>query len=275
MKHLARLKRLAPMKRSLLLLAAGLSFSTVACAFPAAVVRVEPESAEVVWRSGRGISEHEEPGLRLAAAYDHEDLALASHGLLAFRVEVQNTGATRLEVDPAEMTYTTCRSDTDCLAERPVANPEDALSALDLAQTNEQAAATNAAGLGAALLLLDVTASVGAVASGKYHHANELAVSGAIAGSNAEARVAEHENNVSIIDSARQSWAAVALRRTTLFPGQGLAGMVYVPVEEQSSHVWLRVRVAGRGTWFKYRQTVIAPPASSASASASRRAGYD
>jgi hypothetical protein len=53
---------------------------------------------------------------------------------------------------------------------------------------------------------------------------------------------------------------AAALRRTTLFPGQGLAGLVYVPVDETTTTLWLCMKAHDRSVWFPFQQTVMARP---------------
>jgi hypothetical protein len=59
------------------------------------------------------------------------------------------------------------------------------------------------------------------------------------------------------IASERDRWAVAALRRTTLFPGQSLAGFVYVPLVTDARYLWLDVAIGKSDFWFAFDQAVI------------------
>jgi hypothetical protein len=216
----------------------------------------------VVWNAGRAIVRRDLPDYRLAVAFDHQ-----ADNKLALRLEVQNTGTAPLDVDPARLAFRVCRAPTSCSPTYGILDPEKAILALDQARASERASAANAAAFGTVLLLLDTTAAVAATASGKPHEGAALANDGAGVAANTEAHVQHHENNVALIEAEKANWSAVALRHTTVFPGQALAGLIYLPIETTSSRVWLRVNVGaaqGGEVWFPFRQEVIGPPPASA-----------
>ena len=68
----------------------------------------------------------------------------------------------------------------------------------------------------------------------------------AAAGNSAQASLAAQQ----------QIWSDQALRRNTLFPGQGTSGLVYLPINYQARYVWLQITVAGRLFPFHFVQVV-------------------
>ena len=51
-------------------------------------------------------------------------------------------------------------------------------------------------------------------------------------------------------------WANVALRRSTVAPGHGVAGLVYLPIDLKARYLWIHVRAGGQTFPFGFRQTV-------------------
>jgi hypothetical protein len=62
------------------------------------------------------------------------------------------------------------------------------------------------------------------------------------------------------LEIERQNVAAHALRLTTLGPGQGTAGLVYLPANYHASAVRLFIDVGGQHFRFPFRQTVYGQP---------------
>jgi hypothetical protein len=98
------------------------------CATPAAVVRLYPRGDEFVWVSG------------LVAAFDHQDPQM-----LGLRVEVENDSGQAVEIDPDDMTFTTCTGPSikSCAPGRGVIDPERMINRLDARRSREAADATN------------------------------------------------------------------------------------------------------------------------------------
>jgi hypothetical protein len=249
-----RVQRLGP---TLILLA----LSTFGCFAPSPVVRLHPRNEQVVWHSGRAIVARETPGYRVAVAFDH-----LAEGSAAMRLEVVNSGSARFDVDPARMQYSTCTSPTICGLRRPVIDPEERLIALDESASEERASQANDAALGGTLMLLNVTASAAALAAGKPKEANRMLDDGARIGAQTSADIERSEHREAVLEAARIDWSASALRRTTLFPGQSVAGFVYLPVDTRASIVWLGVELAGQDIWFTFDQVQVStgPPPRSA-----------
>jgi hypothetical protein len=242
-----------PVKPTLPILLLSLAAACAGCFVPSAVVRLYPDDPGAVWRDGRGIINRQSPDCRMAVAFDH-----LADDKIVLRLEAQNMGARPLDLDPLQLAFTTCTGPHVCAPPRRVLDPEAALIALDQAQARERASQENAAVVGGALLLLDTAAAVSSVASGKPGHAAAFMEQGAATVALTSAASNGAQANIDRMQIEKQNWAAVALRRTTLFPGQGLAGFVYLPIDPAADKVWLRVHLVGLDeVWFPFKQVVI------------------
>jgi hypothetical protein len=61
-----------------------------------------------------------------------------------------------------------------------------------------------------------------------------------------------------------------------VFPGQGVAGFVYLPIDPGAAAVWLGLRIHGLKVWFAFNQVVVsATPAHTRSQWAEERRDSD
>jgi hypothetical protein len=221
------------------------------CVTPAPLVRLTPNSPAIFWVSGRATVAHEEGGVRVAVAFEHQN------GMtLGLRVEVQNGTAGQLDVDPHEFTFTACgTAGVDaCAPTRRVIDPEQVLAALDERQSHEEAAATGSQTLLGALVILSAVADIATVASGHadLHTGQNTAATAGLMASDAAAR----ESSLSAISTEQVIWTNEALRRSTLIAGRGVGGRIYLPIYLDAQFVWLHVRTGGRVFSFPFRQVV-------------------
>ena len=219
------------------------------CATPLPVVRLMPQDKNVTWVAGLAMSERSEGGVRAAAGFERQD----GHGI-GFRVEVRNEGAAPLVIDPRDMVFVTCTSQTVCSGRDTVVDPEAMLLALDEARSHEQAQGQTLAAADTALLFLAITADVAAISKGHYRHAGE---STAWAGTNLAATAAASAQRIANLDAAKEAWASSTLRRTTLLPGGAAEGLVYIPLKEEAHYVWLDVRAGAHEFWFSFEQAIV------------------
>jgi hypothetical protein len=220
---------------------------------PQPVVRLTPVGENIAWIAGRGVVVAKAAdGVRPAAAFDHQDGETA-----AFRVEIENDSAARMDVDPKDMQFTTCVTAPHCRPRARVIDPERILLALDQERASETASATNAAVAGTALLLLRVTGDVAGAASGHDRNAGQAT---AAAADGLEGTMGASQQRLADLDAQRLTWSSSTLRRTTLLPGQGVAGWVFVPLVLEDREVWLDVWVNGHDFWFRFQQTIYKPP---------------
>ncbi|HEY0710058.1 MAG TPA: hypothetical protein VGG33_24820 [Polyangia bacterium] len=166
-------------------------------------------------------------------------------------------------VTPEDVTFEACFDDAaqKCLPATKVIDPEKTLEALNEQQSIDEAAAANDAVFHTTLTLLSVAGDVAAVSSGRVDSANGLGTM-AIAASGHD-RAEAHAQGRARQLSTRDLWSNVALRRNTLAPGRGVAGLVFIPVNLRARSIVMRVR-AGKETFrFEFQQYVKtpAPPA--------------
>jgi hypothetical protein len=219
----------------------------VACATPGPIVRLQPRNDDdVIWVAGRAVLAAEKDGVRVAAAFDEQ-----VQGAVGFRVEVENQTDAPVDVTPRRMIFVSCRDESHCSDWRRVIDPEKILEGLDAQRAREQAEASNDATLGATLMFLSVTSDVAGLAS-HDRHATCATCSAAAA---SDAAASRHADAINGIENERDLWSTAALRRTTLMPGRGLAGQVYIPVDPDARLVWLEVQIGGRRFPFWFRQT--------------------
>ena len=222
------------------------------CATPAPIVRLTPQSPNVVWVSGRMAVEREHAGVRVATAFERQD-----GGNHAVHVEIENQGDQPIEVGPEDIWFAPCAGTqlASCAPSRGVINPEQALIALDVRESKERADAVNNQAAMTPFLILSAVGDVAQVASG---HANASTGAGtAVIAASMDADQAQHETAALNIAAQREVWSNVALRRTTLFPGRGVTGNVFFPVDLQREFVILCIRAHGEIFSFWFRQTVI------------------
>jgi len=231
--------------------------AVLGCATPGPLVRLDPTSPAVFWVSGRATVAGEEGGVKVAAAFEHQD-----GETLGLRVEVQNGSEGPIDVDPRDVSFTTCATAAlaSCATAARAIDPEQMLAALKQRQSREQADAANSQALLGALVILSAVADVATVASGhaNHHTGNATFATAVVMENDAAAR------NTSLASLAVQQsiWTNEALRRSTLVPGAGAAGRIYVPIDLAAQFVWLHVRSGGHVFSFQFRQTVtrVDPP---------------
>lgn len=231
------------------LMALGL---VAACATASPVVRLQPQGTDVVWVAGRAVLASARDGIRVAAAFDHQD-----GQAIAFRVEIANDTAERFDVDPKDMHFAACSAEPSCAGKRKVMDPEQKLLALDHARSQEEANAQNLLVASTSLVLLSVASDAAAMSRGSQHRPGDRALLASLSVDNSAAR---SERAVGNINTDRVVWAMSAFRRTTLLPGQGAAGLVYVPLKPGAKYVRLELNVRGQDFVFPFEQTVTTPP---------------
>ena len=221
------------------------------CATAPPIVHLYPTSPTVVWSSGRAAVTREEAGVRVAVAFDHQD-----GPNLGLRVEVSNQTAGQLDVDPQSFTFTTCQAAalSSCTPTRRVIDPETTLAALEVRQARERAAAANSQAMLGTLVILSAVSDVASVASG--HPSATTGVGTAAAAGLAQGDAAQRDSTLASIAVQQRIWSDEALRRNTLFPGQGTAGQVYAPIDLDAQMVWIHVKVGPHVFSIPFRQVV-------------------
>lgn len=229
----------------------------VGCATPIPVVRLSLDNPGGIWVAGRETAVNDVAGVRVAAAFER-----GTEGVITFRVEVQNDSEQAVEVSPSQIWFTRCRGPVGLVCDSPVyvRDPERALASIDRDAAVARADAINSEGLTSGLLLLSAVADVASLAAGDHSARSSSADTLALA----HAEKANHELLASSIESTRQMWADVALRRTTVTPGHGAGGLVFMPADTEATFVRLTVAIGDRRFESVWEQRVLGgwmPPA--------------
>jgi hypothetical protein len=225
--------------------------AAASCATPRPLVRLDPSSEDVIWVAGRAALVDEEDGVQVAVAFDHQ------YGRrLGLRVEVENRTNERIDVDPSTFKFTDCPSMAieSCRRSRHVIDPERMLVELDARESREEADAANSQAFLGTVVILNAVGDVASAASSHGHRSNGADTANAIAAMESDA--AARNNELASVGAQQEIWANEALRRNTLFPGQGTAGRVYIPIDRSAQLVYLYVKAGGHTFPFAFQQTV-------------------
>ncbi|MGE0868627.1 MAG: hypothetical protein AB7P03_08695 [Kofleriaceae bacterium] len=250
------------MPSKLILIACKVALATsvvfvTGCFAPQAVVRWHPDDPAAVWRDGRGIMTRNTPDARIAVAFESLE-----EGRVAVVTEVENTSSKTLDVDPRNMSYAMCTEQRNCFVSAPVIDPERSLVAMDVARSQERADQKNTEALGTTVAVLQTAGAVAATVSGDLQEGAEMASDAADTAQRTDDSSARSEEAIATIEVAKRELVRVALRRTTLFPGERVSGLVFIPVDDRADSIWLRVRIGTTTVAFPFRQQVFSaePP---------------
>jgi hypothetical protein len=211
------------------------------CVTPGPLVRLAPRDPGMVWAAGRAVVSKEDTGVRITVAFEHQ-----ADDVIALEVEVENDTKERFDVSPGDVTYATCSNGTvqSCAPAGRVIDPEQVLDTLEAVHAVHVATVNAAASGGTYPRNIVGTAPAGT--------ATAPAASASLAPTAADTAYETYRRGR--VDEARMTWAD-AFRRTTLLPGQGYGGPVYIPVVPTAKVVWLQVAVGARKFLFSFTQT--------------------
>lgn len=227
------------------------------CVAPEPVLRLTPLAQNVLWIGGMAAVIQEGSSARVAAAFVRQQ-----GDLVSFRVEVENTANTPILVGPSNFYYATCTRSADnrnrqCGPARWAVNPEKVLLDLDIARSRQKASSMNGEALMAPLLFLSLGAAL--VGTGSHdHRATSLALhSAALAGNALDASQLEDNQQASTYEMERANWETASLRKTTLLPGNRVAGLVYVARDVAANEVSLQMQLGDEVLTFRFSQFAI------------------
>jgi hypothetical protein len=229
----------------------------IGCATPEAVLRLTPAMDNLVWVGGNAVASRQGKNARVAAAYINDQ-----NGMLGFRVEIENNSTAPLLIEPAHFSYATCRQAatpeaTTCNGHTPVIDPEQALLALDSRRSLDKAENENAEAFAVGMMLLALTSTVAGASTGKPDLALPTASGMGVAASvGAQAERNEYLQATGN-DFERAKWTTEAFRKSTIFPGKQVGGMVYIQRDSQAALVHLYIQVGDEQFTFPFKQVAI------------------
>jgi hypothetical protein len=246
------------LSRSTLLVVSLATAALAGCFAPEPVLRLRPLAHEVVWNEGRAAQVKENDVARVAVAFERE-WTLANRPMVGFRVEIQNVSDKPFLVVPSHFYYAVCSRPTDgksrpCQPSHPAVNPEQLLLDLDVEHARSQARAANDEALGGALLFLDLAAGMANAAKGNGRGVGAAVTGAAVSGSIMSSASADGNAEAANYEFARSNWSSTALRKTTLLPGKGAAGIVLIDRQLDAREVVLAVRIDDQALDFPFEQ---------------------
>ena len=247
--------RLQPRSTDLLLLLPWLV--AIGCATPAPVLRLSPQTKDVVWVGGTEATTRAGKTVRAAVAFVREQ-----GNQVAFRVEIENLTDTNVLLEPARFYAMTCaRKGTPptrtCGATRLVSDPERMLLALDMKRSRDKAGNANAEAFWGTMVLLDATLGMASAVGGHGRGTTNALVAMDLSANAMDSVATRDHLQATGYELERANWSAMALRKTTLFPGKRVAGLVFTERDESASEVWLHVRLGDDILVFPFNQTVL------------------
>ena len=244
--------------RSILLVVSLATTALAGCFAPEPVLRLRPLLHEVVWSEGRAAQVKENAVARVAVAFERE-WTLAGRPMVGFRVEIQNVSTDPFLVVPPRFYYAACSGSANgkvraCQPSHPAVNPEQILLNLDIEHARNQAGEANEETLGGALLFLDLAAGMANAAKGTPRGAGVALTGAAVSSSILSSASAEGAAESANYESARSAWSDTALRKTTVLPGQGAAGIVFIDRQLDAREIVLAVRIDNETLDFPFEQ---------------------
>jgi hypothetical protein len=241
-----------PLRSTVFRFALILMASAAGCATPGPLVTLAPRSSVgVLWVSGRAVVASEKEGVRVAAAFERQE-----GGALGVRLEIENDTEHPFEVGPDGVTFMSCpvSDNATCQGSFGVVDPEDVLVGLDEQRARTNADAANNQAFYATMVLLSAVGDVASIANGHAHSTRGLQT--AAAAEDGQSAAAQSSDALASLASQRQLWSDVALRKNTLVPGHGTAGLVFVPIDLKARYLWIHVRAGGQIFPFGFQQLV-------------------
>jgi hypothetical protein len=229
------------------------------CVTAQPVLRLTPRDQDVVWVGGSPVVGKTGVNVRVATAFARD-----YDGRIGFRVEVENRTAQPLLIDHRVFSFATCVRQEgvgteECAPARLAINPEKVILEMDIMRSRQQAANTNEARFHTAMFLLDATVGVAAVTSGDGHAAADFGRYAEHDAHMMDATHARESRQVSAYELERANWTTDAFRKTTIFPGQAAAGLVFTERDVNAKTVWLLIHINNETFSFPFNQVVYVP----------------
>jgi hypothetical protein len=238
----------------------------VGCAVaPDPVVRLTPRHPPAAWVAGQPVVTFQRDSVRLATAF-----ARQRDNMVGVRLEIANDSGAPLIFDPAAVSYEACggtgtatatgrNGSPGCGPRTYVFNPEELLLGLELAAARAKAEQESEEATASVFVLLNAVGGAASLANGDTRSADRFVDNMDRTSSRSSHAAAAHERRGYAFANTRQSLEGEVLRKTTIQPGQAVAGLVYFPVHPEATLVYLRVPLPGAQIRFDFEQTLHYP----------------
>jgi hypothetical protein len=222
------------------------------CAPTVMTYRLQPTSGDITTIDGRSVTKAESDGITVVASFEREDMEY-----VALDIEVKNRTDHPIEVNPADFHFVALGAAKDTLtdpadASRPLArsaaNPAYEAGRMSLKRKQEEKRLKRAKVINTVLLVAAVASDVST--SGNNRSYGEWA-SKRISHDFAYQAIAAKRaidygtfaNRMQRYDYEEYRWRELALKATTLAPGESVRGLVYLPKVQHANYVALNYTV--------------------------------
>jgi len=217
---------------------------------PRPVIRVHALDSEGVWVQGQHFVSTSAEDVDMVVGFNHE-----GQGQLVFDVEIRNRQDEVVLVDPTRFELVLLNPEGELptsMDSRTALDPEVRLLAIDRRESRQIAADQGARNTSLLFSLLDATASVATMGQERTEEQEYEKEQLDFELETLEIeRQDRHANELWVNDEDRWRWSRLALRKTTLGPGDLAGGQVIFRLPPQGEHLLLRAEVAGR--WLEVR----------------------
>ena len=239
------------------LVATGLVLFLTGCA-PTMTYQLRPVSGEVAQIDGRAITKVTSPdSVVIVASYEREDLQY-----IALDIEVKNQTGQPLDVDPAR--FSTRAMDAHqyvlpdpftagALYERTAADPDREAKQIVTNRMQEEKRLKRAKILNTVLMVAVVAGSVAASSKPQSYEkyvSNRITYNSAFNAIQAK-RIIDHTmfaDRMQRFDYEEYRWHELAMKRTTVLPGESVRGFVYLPKTPKAAFLQLLYPAADGGS---------------------------
>lgn len=215
------------------------------------VHQLRPVSGDVAQFDGRPVTKSEQSGIVVVASFERLDMQY-----VALDIEVKNQTDRPIEVNPADFHYAALNENQDSLRNRinPVyglvysaADPQREARLVTVKQAQEEKRLRTARIINTVLLVAAVASDVASSTSARNTRDYGRWVNNRVAHNNmyqmvAMKRAIDHgtfANRMQRYEYETYRWKELALRRTTVPPGESVRGLVYLPLYKDAHYLKL------------------------------------
>ncbi|MBN2424584.1 MAG: hypothetical protein JXR46_10150 [Calditrichaceae bacterium] len=230
-----------------------LTWSLSSCTYRQLIVT--PSASDTFWKQGRQYVEQSDSLLRIVICHEKK-----TRQNLIFYAEITNTGEQPQLIDPSAFYfiphYKSLSTDTSLKTSKKfLLDPEIELGRINSAINREESSHKTTQSLNAFFFLMGgVLGTVNAV-TGNVDEASENFESAGETVDYMNEEQADHEHEMDLLENARSFWENEVLRKTTLYAGQTVGGLLIYPMIKKAKFISLYFPVGNSKLKFDFKQT--------------------
>lgn len=250
--------------RSVLIITLATTF-LVSCAPTVSRLMLQPASGDIATIDGRAVTKAERDSVVVVASFEREE-----YDYVTLDIEIKNRTVLPLDVNPADFRLVALGAAQDTLADpktptvpylRAAANPGYEAGRVELKQKQEVRRLKTAKIINTVLLVATVASDVSSSSRNRSFgewRSNRLSHDAAYQVINIK-RAADHgsfANRMQRYDYEAYRWRELAMKATTVAPGESVRGLVFLPKMPQAQYIGLTYSAPEQeGVSLLFRQT--------------------